>query len=179
MDDLRKNGSGYTDPTAYKAMKNVLKEENGMEELKRGEIWSIERENYTRECLIVQPKRGYYMGIMLCDIIPKNADPDDLCEIMSRTLMYADTGKLTYVTAVAPKQYVKTIPDDKMDEVMHKIVKALQLPVEREVKKEPSNKASLAPDVVVNATELTAVKAERDVFKGLYTDLLDRIMKGA
>ena len=27
MDELKRNGSGYYDPTAYKAMKNITKEE--------------------------------------------------------------------------------------------------------------------------------------------------------
>ena len=44
MDDLRKNGSGYTDPTAYKAMKKIL-EEDKMEEARRGEIWEVELKN--------------------------------------------------------------------------------------------------------------------------------------
>lgn len=175
MDDLRKNGSGYTDPTAYKAIKNILKEDNAMEEVKRGEIWSVEGKNYTRDFLVIQQKNGYCIGIMLCDVIPKNADPDDVYEVMSRTLMYADAGKLTYVTDNTPKQYVKTISDDRIEAIIEKVSNALQLS-HREM---PTERAPIQYNLVTDSTELVAVKTERDIFKGLYTNLLERVMKGA
>lgn len=175
MDDLRKNGSGYTDPTAYKAIKNILKEDNAMEEVKRGEIWSVEGKNYTRDFLVIQQKKGYCTGIMLCDVIPKNADPDDVCEVMSRTLMYADAGKLTYVTDNTPKQYVKTISDDRIEAIIERVGNVLQLS-HREL---PTESAPLQYNLVTDSTELVAVKTERDIFKGLYTNLLERVMKGA
>ena len=39
VDELKRNGSGYYDPTAYKAMKNF--EIGGVTTMKRGEIWKI------------------------------------------------------------------------------------------------------------------------------------------
>ena len=170
MDDLRKNGSGYTDPTAYKAMKKIL-EEDKMEEARRGEIWEVELKNGTRDELVVQQKPGYITCLLLQDERPKMADPVDIMEVASKSLMYADAGKMTYVATTAPRQDIKSPTADKMDEIMKMIVHALHFP-------EWHERVQNVVKEKTDTTDLIQARTERDIYKDLYSELMERVMKG-
>lgn len=56
MNELKRNGSGYYDDTAYKAMRNYQEEKKMCEnskEVREGEIWLIETKRGYEEVLIL------------------------------------------------------------------------------------------------------------------------------
>lgn len=65
MDSLKRNGEGYYDPTAYEAMKNILKGAKPME-IYRGDIFFVEggTNNYEkgRPCVIVSNNTGNHFS---------------------------------------------------------------------------------------------------------------------
>ena len=68
MDNLKRNGEGYFDPTAYEAMKNVLKGAKNTMEIYRGDIFFVEgfTNNYEkgRPCVIVSNNTGNHFSNM-------------------------------------------------------------------------------------------------------------------
>lgn len=66
MDSLKRNGEGYSDPTAYEAMKNVLKGAKNTMDVYRGEIYFVEgfTHNYDkgRPCVVVSNNTGNHFS---------------------------------------------------------------------------------------------------------------------
>ena len=59
--DIKYNGSGYPDPTAYKSMKNVLEGET----LQRGEIWSTDDGKGGEQLVVVIQDHGKVCSVLL------------------------------------------------------------------------------------------------------------------
>ena len=66
MDSLKRNGEGYSDPTAYEAMKNVLKGAKKTMEVLKGDIYFVDgfTNNYDkgRPCVIVSNNTGNHFS---------------------------------------------------------------------------------------------------------------------
>lgn len=121
--ELKKNGSGYNDPTAYMAMKNL--EKNTKEvidvEINAGEIWKVEFGGKT-EMVIVVKNHGAYSTIL-------KLNSEYRCE---RTISlpvfgmkYAEPGFVSYKFHDAFDDYVRTLTEEEFDDVKQQIKYAL------------------------------------------------------
>ena len=164
-EDLRKNGEGYCDKTAYAAMKNVMKEEETVE-VKRGEIWEVDQSNgLVKEVLCIQPFSGYFEHIMLTDKKPG----ENSVIIRSREMMYSDVGRVSYSLTSRAASYIRTVPEDEMAEILKKIACALNI-----------GNASVTEPVSdpYQAEKVIGLEKERDIYKHLYNDLLEKVISG-
>ena len=60
--EIKKNGSGYNDPTAYEALKHITKMEEKTMEFYRGDIVEIETKNGNlKEAVIEKERKDAYL----------------------------------------------------------------------------------------------------------------------
>lgn len=169
MDELKRNGSGYYDETAYKAMKQVEKGEKM--DIKRGEIWEVSMNGGIREMLCIKAFEKYAVGLLLS----QEETEENSIMIKSRTKMYADVGRTIYAYNDNIRSYIKTLPENDMDYIIREIAKTLELePPEPEVQ---PFQTELIPFTYKKQEETCRLETERDVYKELYTDLMAKVTK--
>lgn len=123
--DIMRNGSGYIDPTAYKAIKNLIKGEETME-MKRGEIFEYNMQNGERKYAIVissdARKSDKILSMILLSDEPKGRIS---AAVVCKKQMYADCGMVSYGYSDRFGNYVRTATDDEMDNLEAGILEAL------------------------------------------------------
>lgn len=188
--DLLRNGSGYIDTTAYKAIKNYQKGESKME-FNRGEIFEYELAGRSerKKALVVsadfRSEERYINIIVLIDEPKGQINVPIVCEGM----MWADCGMVSFATNDRLGNFIKRATDAEMKQVdegiirslglEHKLVeveKIVEVPVEKVVEV-PVQIPGARP--VPDELEYAAAKAEANVYKNLYEQLLARMIGGA
>lgn len=128
------NGSGYPDPTAYKAMKET--EEKEME-ARSGELWRYVAGTVEREGVVVGTDDVVVTVLPLLDIYF-----DGSIEITtSAGIKYVQPLRLTYTTDKKLLDYLRDVPDDTMREIKAAIRAGLGL-----TPAEPSRAETTVPD---------------------------------
>ena len=179
--EFKRNGSGYYDPTAYKAMKNYMEGE----EMKQGEVWEIQLNNGMTKEAIVIVDHGNFSSILQ---LTENNDFGNI-EVNCHGVKYTDPRRLQYAFNNNFTSFIRTLKAEEFDQIMDSIADALGLYVEPEkLSNQPEKvveKIVEVPAISDNAADLAAItlectkaQAERDVFKGLYEKLLESVMKG-
>ena len=123
--ELRRNGSGYSDPTAYKALKNYEREADHME-YKRGEIFKYNTTGGERDILIVSSNErceGYYLNALFLN---DNA-VGNYVQVVCGDLRYVDCDKVSLVTASNMGEYIGTATEAEMLQVDNGIIDSLGL----------------------------------------------------
>lgn len=122
MDELKRNGSGYYDETAYKAIKRI---EGAM----RGEIYEYTlSNNEIRKVLVVSSNEraqdNIFNFIMLVDELPAGAIG---AQIICGTKMHANCERVTYGYKNRMGNYIRTATESEMRAVDAAMLKALEL----------------------------------------------------
>lgn len=192
--DIRYNGSGYYDETAYKAIKNIDRGGMASMEYNKGEIWEIETANgITREVLLVQCFDDYAAALTLVDSQPNHT----YMQIKSQDLRYMDCGRLGYVFYDKFVKFVRMVSDEELKEIQYRIASALDLPAmemteaaepapasvdaeadtaTQQQDDAPESKCELQQLLMDSALELQGMTRERDVYKELYNQLLGKLL---
>lgn len=193
--DIRYNGSGYYDETAYKAIRNTDRGGTASMEYNKGEIWEIETTNgTTREVFLVQCFDDYAAVLTLIDSQPNHT----YMQIKSQDLRYMDCGRLGYVFYDKFVKFIRMVSDEELKEVQYRIASALDLPASEmsDTAKEqvaavpmmevdtatqqqddaPESKCELQQLLMDSALELEGMTRERDVYKELYGQLLGKLL---
>lgn len=170
--ELFRNGSGYADPTAYKALSNI--ERDGKMEFKRGEIFEYEEVNkgtYRKALILSADFRSTekWQSIILLNEEPKGRiNVPIVCEGM----MYADCGVVSFGIAERLGNFIKKATEEEMKQIDEGVAKCLgfeQKVVEKLAEVTP-------PPMVLPSEELATAKAEAKIFKDLYENLLAKVM---
>lgn len=125
LDELKRNGSGYYDPTAYEAIKN-LKEDEEME-LKRGDIYLCHipgKEPTMYLNVSAEGRTGMFASMIML------TEKDDLLygvPIKCKGIKYASCDLVMYLKKEYLTDFVKCATADEMAEVDKMIAKALGL----------------------------------------------------
>ena len=180
MDELKRNGSGYYDKTAYKAIKNYSRGTCEMV-VNKGEIWEAETANGDmRTVLAVSCQEKYAVVLYLMNEKQENNIP-----VTARTIMYTDPARLQYVFYDRIVNFIKTVPEGEFETVLEEIADRLELPVYRTAseeapvetgRQEPSAKADRIRRL---ENENAAFRQECSIYKELYQSLLERVIGGA
>ena len=147
MDDLKRNGSGYYDPTAYKA---IRKFQNGgvTMEVYRGDIFYIE-DNYRTEgseqrpgrpALVVSNNTGNYHSDIVSIVWLTTAEKKPLpthCNIISRVPSIAICEQGITISQNRLGEYIRTAAEAEMKEVDRCLMIALGLTEKAYVIKNP------------------------------------------
>lgn len=115
--ELWLNGSGYPDPTAYKAMK-------GMDDMKGkvGEIWAVNTHKGTKRMLLLAERDGAYTMLEMFD---EETSHTNLCV----GGYYTNTICLTYGLQGRLKDKVDELDSDRFGDVLESIGCSLDIPM--------------------------------------------------
>lgn len=154
------NGSGYPDPTAYKAIKETEEEEM---EARSGELWRYASGEVEREGVVVGTDGIVVTVLPLLDICF-----DGSIEIMtSAGIKYVQPLRLTYTTQKKLLDYLRDVQEDTMREIKTAISAGLGLTLA-----EPSRIATVPDNGARN--EVERLKAEN---QRLQSDLIESTVR--
>lgn len=198
VDELKKNGSGYNDPTAYKAMKNF--ENGGVSNMtiNKGEIWEVEHGKYIKSAIVIANHGSYCSVLMLDDDYRESRN----IQINAHGIKYTESGFVQYKFNNAFVSFIRVLTDAEFKDVCTKVAKSLDLPVavsdedyfeklltdkneEIEMLKAELEEAKTRilnfetePFVadIRDIEENIVLKTERDLYKKQYEMLLERLI---
>ena len=186
--EIKKNGSGYNDPTAYEALKNIIQMEGKTMEFYRGDIVEIETKNGNlKEAVVLQTHDKYSNILILTD------DDRMPYSVNCRGERYANPGMVQYVFNDHVTGFIRSMTDSEYESIMNAVIDSLGYYPQQSVgSEEPDPERENdeikylqkviekeRKDADLLKKELAQVQTERTVYKDLYTDILDRVMKGA
>ena len=145
--DLRKNGSGYTDPTPYQALTSMYNP---------GEIWT--HTNSGNEVLILKDHDGFCTVLRLVDEEGKAG----CISIVSRAMKYTHPGMVQYVFNTQLGMMVKKLPDEEFKAVQEAVASTLGLPV---ASKQPVQNVYLESSTGI--VDVTAIQRASEAFRKL------------
>lgn len=176
MNELKRNASGYYDPTAYKALKGVI--ENM--EVKRGDIFFIENRKYiedysvirqdiSRPAIIVSNDTGNHFSNIVEVVYLTSQDKKPLpthCDVLCRVPSIALCEQVHTVSKDRIGDFIRTCTDREMQAVDECIKVSLGL-TDSEVQ---------TPAAPVANTDTVQLMTERDMYKKLYEQLLEKVI---
>lgn len=126
MDDLKRNGSGYYDPTAYKAIRKIQNGGVSNMNIRKGEIWEVEHGAINKLALVIAYHGSY------CSVLILNDEPRESRDIRlnARGMKYTESGMVSYKFCDAFVDFVRTTTDEEFDDVMGKVSESLCLNVQ-------------------------------------------------
>lgn len=110
--ELLRNGSGYVDPTAYKALKKI----RGAN-MKRGEIWEVAFPYENKLMVVIEEQERFCNVLMLTD--EKKHETD--VEVIARGKMYTNPAMISYKFNDTFLNFVRRMKDDEFAELMHEV----------------------------------------------------------
>lgn len=187
MNGIMVNGSGYPDPTAGKAMAAVIKEEKKMNAhgYADGDIVTIETVGGEQEVLLLKCHRTYATTLKLSDRRPE----ENSMAIRSKGMMYTDTGRYMYAFYDKIISLVRSMKQEEFDEVKKKVAETLGVATavtetvleaheEKTVELDVDAVAEVLNDKLAEGRnlrdEFIRCAAERDVYKKLFEDLMEK-----
>lgn len=183
--NLFRNGSGYADPTAYKAILKYQKGESIME-FNRGEIFEYNTNNgESKKALVLSAdfrKESRYISILVLQDEPKG-----MVNVPIRTaggIMYADCGLVSFCSNDRLGDYLRVATDEEMQQIDESVARCLGIEsktVEVEKIVEVTPPPMILPEanegtVEIFSEELATAKAEAKIFKDLYEKLLEKMI---
>lgn len=171
--ELMKNGSGYVDPTAGKALTNVSKDD--LENYCRGEIFEYYTANgVTKNALVVSANsrsKDTLMSVVLLDETEKGGYS---VPIVCGTKMYANCNTLSYGQRHRFGSFIKRATDEEMEEIDKAIIDTLDLELPHgdedlgtvmELKKQLANAHETIERQMIEVNKATAERdeAKKDV----------------
>ena len=132
--ELLRNGSGYVDPTAYKALKKVETEmsANGgakmTNEFKPGEIWEGETERNETVYYLIVGVQNYFCNVLKLKRFdekhPENTRGN--IEVIAKGIMYTDAGMISYASKRKLTGFVRRLTDEEFTTVKTCILEKLR-----------------------------------------------------
>lgn len=118
---LNRNGAGYYDETAYKALSGMAKP---------GEIWTFENKGKEEEALIIKNHGNVCTVLMLTDDFNKKC-----IQVMGRKAKWTDPRLLRFLFNDRLAQFVKALPDGEFSEVLDELEVVFGISIDRKAVK--------------------------------------------
>lgn len=109
MDELKRNGSGYVDPTAYNALKNISDKK-----INAGEIWEVEYHKEYRFAVVIAAQDR--MCNILCLNEERTSEAD--IEVIAKGLKFTDPRMLSYKSNKSFVNFVRTMKEDEFEKLL-------------------------------------------------------------
>jgi hypothetical protein len=178
--EILRNGSGYVDPTAYKAIKKY--QEGEEMEYKRGDIvWYETYGGKFKQALIVSGdyrRNNMYQSIICLTEEPKT---EDSVPIVCGGMMYVDCGMVSFAPLDRINDYIRTASAEEMAQV--DAILAKNLGIEQKKLELPDGKVAKtqADTVAIVETKLNYAKANEELMQakaeaGIYKDLYEKLL---
>lgn len=200
--DLKKNAEGYTDPTAYKAMKNVLEGERM--KLEHGQVYEYYwKDNQTKSIVVVSFNNvNSCVGIVLMD---EPRHPRCIPVDLGDHVEYADPRTASYSPRPKIGNYICNATAEEMQNIQGELADVFGIPtpvgidklmnermemgtkiadLEKELDDRIEEKATLLQRIhnlehqpaLTDNTEVIRLQTERDIYKAQYEMLFERMM---
>ena len=198
MTPLPKNSEGYPDPTAEHAIRKADKEMNTTNEFYPGDIWRCKRNDGKGpdDTYIIFAVHDKYATTLKLYDTPSYSNN---LEVKADGLMYADTGRLSWVFLDTCKDFIRCMNPKELETLCNSVANALNI-IRPVLMPEPAPTKTTAAEVVVgcdpelkllieklNRVELAVLdnkamddlteqnirlSAQLEVYKGLYEKVL-------
>lgn len=172
--DLKINGEGYYDPTAYKAIEHAMRGKEKDMTLYNGDIFELKQSNGTVDTAVVLAvHRRFSTALILKD------DPTLPFKLKSTRIQYVDPAMIGYIFNDRFSTLVRAMNDEEYNALMQAVVDELgYVPDEQETGSRQADEGEIIDGAVDLSAmeELTRTKAERDVYKNLYENLLGSML---
>lgn len=170
--ELYRNGSGYADPTAYKALQNYQKGEQNME-YKRGEIFKYKIGYDYKPALVVSADYRANDNILNI-IVLTDEEKRDSVQIVCNGIKYADCSFISYGYAGSFGSFIRKATDAEMEAIDAGITKSLGL--EMQVVELPTaSVAEVIAPLMEEQVEVPWVKIAKDELEELIKGQLDSL----
>lgn len=121
---IYRNGSGYYDPTAGEAIKEMEKSMKNRGEYEDGDIVEVIRNSGTQyEMVLLKCHKEYATALMLTESEPA----ENAVNILSMTPMYTDAGKVQYIYYKNICRFVRATSDSEYEALKEAVRRALNL----------------------------------------------------
>lgn len=123
---MKRNGEGYYDPTAYKAMKNMERDENM--EIKRGDIWEVQMVNGNiAEFLVISATGKPGSIVTVVKLFENGILGENDVQIMCRGVKNVPCDTISFAKKEYFITYIRTLNDVEQAEVDAKLMEVLGL----------------------------------------------------
>lgn len=191
--ELFRNGSGYVDPTAYKALQNYQRSEGTMI-INRGEIWEVIVGNSNEYKAALVLSAGYRANDKRVSIILlEDIERRDSVPVVCQGMKYVDCTYVSFCYADKFETFIKCATENEMKAIDAGVAKALGLemqdlgmPTESIAEviapmvaedQDDANLVKIAAEELGRCTvELEKVKAQASIYKDLYEQILAKVM---
>lgn len=185
--ELFRNGSGYVDPTAYKAMVNVNMEKKNME-TKPFEIWKYEISTGEKMGIVMAQDRN------IVSVLPLFEKPfADGIEITTvQGVRFVHPVRMAHVVESKLISYVQDVPEEAVRDIAGSFCKIYADvmfppinfypcgfgPDDPGTQGDPGMPGPVEPKKLETLRiEIEGERREKEVYKGLYEGLLDKLIK--
>ena len=162
MDNFdKKNAEGYSDPTPYQAVKNMIKP---------GEIWTFQKKDNTEvEVLVVAFNDNVATILFLMD------DYKDGCvECVSKSLKYVNPRMLNWTWGGYLNRCIRKMSVQEFNQIGLELEKVLSV----KVGKEAESMASKSFTSLLQAEkEVEKMKIQVELLKSMYNDLMEKFLQ--
>lgn len=163
--DIKRNGSGYYDPTAYKAIKNMEVINMQKVDFRAGEIWevSIDTNSASFPLLVLACGDGIVTGLRL--VKDESQRNDITLHCGKYGLMHTCSKMVQYTFSTNLHDFIRCLRDDELADVREKV--AINFGIARVV---PTKKGN-------DSETITKLKYELDGYKYLYEKALADVVR--
>ena len=171
---IHRNQEGYKDPTAGKAIENILKEDKNMLDTMKGDILDV----YTTDGTIGNPvmvvtadnnQTGGNVSVVYLKEIGFSDNPLHV-PVLARTVMFAHCDRVFTIRKDRIAGVIRTATEEELHEVNEALCRSFGITV-LEQHEEPC--AEKKEDLL----EMARIKAQADVYKSMYDSLLERMLE--
>ena len=168
--ELFKNASGYNDPTAYNAMKGMMNMN-----VNAFEIYTYDIQGNERMGIVLAQESGY---VTILPLLEKQR-VSSITVPTVRGERFVFPACLSYVTDTRLIDYVQTVPEGIAEEIREGMsalfMDVLAEPDSGECARQARQEERICHD---DTAELLAAEIrEKEIYKGLYRELLDKLVQ--
>lgn len=169
--DFKFNHEKYYDPTAYKALNNVQKGEMmNLNDNRTGEIWDVSTKNgMDYKALVIADNGQVVTFIKLVDEQTNNCDFSIICQGEK----YGSSRMIQHTFTQFCETFQRKLKDEEFRDIMDKVARSLGI----ETKCEAEDTVEEFISGQLTEMELEKTKAQLEVYKGLYDDLIKKVMR--
>lgn len=173
--DFKFNHEKYYDPTAYKALSNVQKGEMmNLNDNRTGEIWDVSTKNgMDYKALVIADNGQVVTFIKLIDEDTTNCDFSIICQGEK----YGSSRMIQHTFTQFCETFQRKLKDEEFRDIMDKVAGLLGIESKCELKGTVEEFIPLPEPDKFTEMELEKTKIQLEVYKGLYDDLIKKVMR--
>lgn len=173
--DFKFNHEKYYDPTAYKALSNVQKGEMmNLNDNRTGEIWDVSTKNgMDYKALVIADNGQVVTCIKLVDEETNNCDFSIICQGKK----YGSSRMIQHTFTQFCETFQRKLKDEEFRDIMDKVARSLGIEFMCELKGNTEEFIPLPEPDKFTEMELKKTKIQLEVYKGLYDDLIKKVMR--